>query len=318
MVINPNVSVIITSFNAGRFIKECIESVLNQTYKDYEIIVVDGGSTDNTFEEIKPFEDKINFIKLTKRESRGSQESFHRNQGIQVAKGEYFVFLDADDMILPEKLEIESRVLNEDSSLGMVYSDVYFCNESGENYSLISRKARPFSGDIFTHLVCGNFILIHSAMVKRECIEKVGYFDETLPACPDWDIWLRISPYYKVKYINIPLSKYRIHSTNISKIWEFMAEGQIKVLNKVLNHPQTFNNIALSKSVRAIIYYILAKQYCILKDKKQASIFAKKAITTNPFYIKSYILWLLILMGLEGSVFVGFEKKVGRLTRRLG
>lgn len=313
------ISVIITSFNAGRFIKECIQSVLNQTYEDYEIIIVDGGSTDNTFEEIKPFEDKINLIKLTQqKEYPLNQDAFHRNQGLKVANGEYIIFLDADDILLPKKLEIEASGLEKDSYLGMVYSDVYICNEYGKGYRLMSKRTRPFSGNIFAHLVVGNFIPVHSAMVKRECIEKIGPFDETLPACTDWEMWLRISAYYQIKYLNIPLAKYRIHSTNISKNWKFMAEGHIKVLNKVFNNPQLYNNIALNNSDRAIIYYTLSKQYCILKDKKQALSFVKKAITINPFYVKSYILLLLILIGIEGNVFVAFEKRVGKFTQRLG
>ncbi len=284
------ISVIITSFNAGRFIKECIQSVLNQTYEDYEIIVVDGGSTDNTFEEIKSFEDKITLIKLTtQRDYPLNQDAFHRNQGLKVAKGEYIIFLDADDLLLPKKLEMEISELEKDPSIGMVYSDVYICNEYGKECNLISKRTKPFSGNIFTHLLVESFIPVHAAMVRREDIEKVGLFDESLPACTDWEMWLRMSAYYQVKYINIPLAKYRVHSTNISKNWKFMAEGQIKVLNKVLNNSQLYNNIAINNSDRFIIYYTLSKQYCILKDRKQALSFVKKTITTNPFSIKPYI-----------------------------
>ena len=295
------VSVIIASFNAGKYIKECVESVLKQAYKEKEIIIVDGGSTDNTFQEIEGFGDDFRLIKLRMEEYalKGrdfSYESFHRNTGIKNASGDYFVFLDGDDLLGEEKLQLQVKMLQENPSFGMVYSDLYYCDEKGNNIELLSKKMKLYSGKIFSRLIKGNFIPVHAAMLPRTTVEKVGGFDENIGGSSDWEMWLRTSAYYEVGFIDKPLVKYRMHGSNISKKRYWRAMQTEVTIEKLLTMPGSYNNLRISMSQKAYLNYKAGCNYYFLNDKGKSVSSFLKAIINNPFYLKAYVFLLLRLI----------------------
>jgi glycosyltransferase involved in cell wall biosynthesis len=228
---SPIVSVILPTYNCALFLPESIGSILLQTYKSYEIIVVDDGSTDNTKEVLSPFMQRIKYIKLE--QNRGLPTA--RNIGIQSAQGKYIAFLDADDLWLPEKLEADMEYFDKHPDISMVYSRHININERG--YTLGSdRKKRLPSGNIFIRLFSEqNFIITSSVVVRREVFETAGLFDEQLFNCQDWDMWLRIAFYFKVAGINKPLVKYRHNPRSLSKNRNNVLKYQKLVIDKTYN-----------------------------------------------------------------------------------
>ncbi|MEK7290503.1 MAG: glycosyltransferase, partial [Planctomycetota bacterium] len=201
----PVVSVILPTYNCANFLPHSIQSILSQTYDSYEIIVVDDGSTDNTKEVLNPFMQRISYIKLE--QNKGLPAA--RNIGIKSALGKYIAFIDADDIWLPEKLQTDIKYFETYSEISMVYSKHINIDINGSVLDGDTKKRLP-SGNIFIQLFSEqNFIITSSVVVKKDVFETTGLFDEQLFNCQDWDMWLRITFYFKVAGINKTLVKYR-------------------------------------------------------------------------------------------------------------
>lgn len=213
MSTTPKVSVIIPAYNSARFVKEAIESVFAQTYGDYEIIVIDDGSIDNTKGVIAPYLDKIKYIY---QQNQGASSA--RNTGIRHSQGEYIAFLDADDIWLPEKLRIQVEYLNNNPDTAMVYSLDLRVDVNGrpcDNQSKLKRNLPR--GDIFDALFFRNFIKLSSVMVRKRILDTVGLFDESFTHSEDYELWLRIAREFKVFGIGEYLCKYRDTPQSLSK-----------------------------------------------------------------------------------------------------
>lgn len=212
MSTEPLVSVVIPTYNCAPYISEAIESVLNQTYQNIEIIVVDDGSVDHTKKVLKRF---IGKIKYYYQDNNGAPAA--RNAGLKVSSGDYFQLLDADDILLPNKIKFQIETFKKLScEYGVVYSGVRFFNYTNSS-KLMERGLHSFSGDILNKLIWENSILIHAALIKKECFEKVGGFNEDLQRCDDYEFWLRASSLgYKFYYINRVLALYRKRSDSLT------------------------------------------------------------------------------------------------------
>lgn len=226
----PLVSVIIPSYNAGKFIAAAVDSVLGQTYKNYEIVVVDDGSTDNTKEVLKPYIDqgKIRYIY-----QENKKQAAARNNGIKHSRGELLAFLDADDVWLPGKLELQVPLFR-DEEVGMVYGNGVIWENGSERPR--SPTKGPQKGNIFYPLmVYGSHIWASTVILRRECVDKVGLFNESKSyvGTEDYDMWLRVAYHYKVDYVPEVVEKYRIHGDNVSLDTDVMFNDQITVVKDV-------------------------------------------------------------------------------------
>ncbi|MDD5593811.1 MAG: glycosyltransferase, partial [Candidatus Margulisbacteria bacterium] len=188
----PEVSVIIPAYNYAAYTVEAVESVLAQTYKDYELIVVDDGSTDGTGEALRRFGDRIRYFYKT---NGGACSA--RNFGIQRAQGRYIALLDCDDLFLPAKLETSLKAFT-DKRTGLVYTGVYLIDAAGKVTG--ENRTPGHSGRVLEQLVLSNFINNPSVVIDRECFDRVGLFDEKMFFAADWDMWLRIAEKYEIKY----------------------------------------------------------------------------------------------------------------------
>jgi glycosyltransferase involved in cell wall biosynthesis len=203
------VSVIILTYNRADRLTEAIESVLNQTFRDLELIIVDNYSSDNTQSVVDSFHDER--IRYFKNKNRGFL-GINRNFGIEKAKGEYIAFLDDDDLWLPEKLEKQVKLMDSNKELGLVYADCYIMDEAGslwEKTYFASRK--PIRGAALKGLLQENTIAILTAMVRKEALDRVGGFSTKYIIAQDYDLWLRIVQDYPIDFIDEPLAKYRLH-----------------------------------------------------------------------------------------------------------
>jgi len=208
---SPKVSVIIPTYNRGQFIVQALESVLSQTFHDYEIVVIDDGSKDNTREILKRFESKIRPIY---QDNQGISKT--RNRGIKESFGEYIAFLDSDDYWTSDKLAQQVKILDSKPKVGIVYGRMPIINEQGER---VGMKPAGVSGKNFKELleVWGD-LPTSSIMTRRECFEKAGLFDTSLATMEDIDMWIRIARHYDLFEIEDRiLAYYRRHNQQITK-----------------------------------------------------------------------------------------------------
>lgn len=240
---NPLVSIIIPSYNMGGLVVRAVESVLNQTYKEIEIIVVDDGSTDDTRLQLEPYKERITYLYKT----NGGVCSA-RNAGLRQAKGEYLGLLDSDDCYMPEKVQRCLDFLQKNTDYGFVHTDIYFVDRDGE---VLGRSNHPKSrhiGWITDKLLMGNFIANPTNFFRRECYERCGGYEEALFPPGDWDLWLRISRYYKIGYIDMPLSKYSVISNSCFNDLERTRREEKWVLDNFFKDGQRWNGLTKAKA----------------------------------------------------------------------
>lgn len=275
----PKVSVIIPTYNRAHFVIEAIESVLNQTFQDFEIIVVDDGSTDNTREALKKFGSKIRY---TYQENRGVAAA--RNTGIRAAKGEFIAFLDHDDLWLPDKLSIQMDAFSKNKEVGLVYTDCVAFDKEGKLPK--GDRIRP-SGWVFKQLFRRPFGLLTGVVCKKECFNKCGLFNESFFTSDDYDMCLRISTKHKFLFIDQPLFRRRVHSHSLGTVLPMMRLEHKKILEKTYSQfkdsmkiSNLFYRKRMSKQCKRI-----AQDYYNKGDTKKAREFYLKAIKYTPYRI---------------------------------
>jgi glycosyltransferase involved in cell wall biosynthesis len=208
----PAVSVVIATYNYGRFLAETLESVRRQTFADYEVVVVDDGSTDNTSAIIQPYlaDRRLRYVCT---EHMGQAAA--KNRGIALARAPLVAFLDADDIWLPGKLTRQVERFQSDPELGVVYSRRLLIDQDG--WQLTYKEPGLHRGDILDAMFLGNFICFSSSMVRRAVFERVGGFDERLALAVDYDLWLRVAVDHRFDYVDEPLVKYRVGHASLSR-----------------------------------------------------------------------------------------------------
>ncbi|MBE8991538.1 glycosyltransferase family 2 protein [Nostoc sp. LEGE 12450] len=185
---SPQISVIIPAYNAERTILETIASAQQQTFSDFELIVINDGSTDGTLELLNSVEDPR--LKIFSYSNGGLPVA--RNRGISQASGEFITFLDADDLWTPDKLEAQVAALQQHPEAGLAYSWTYFMDDKGESFH--TSNTVTFEGNVYSNLLLGNFLESGSnPLIRRQAIDTVGEFDSTLKYCEDWEYWLRLA-----------------------------------------------------------------------------------------------------------------------------
>src|SRR3989338_533004 len=213
----PKISVIIPTYNYGSHISEAIESVLAQSYRNFEAIIVDDGSTDKTAEVVKRFRRQYpNEIQYLYQENAGSGAA--RNNGIRRSRGEYIAFLDADDIWQPTKLEQQISILEKNNMVSLNFTNASIL-KNGKISGVYVRAddKTKLSSDLFYHLLLRNFVPFSSIMVKRSVFESAGFFDEAIHYSEDTEWLLRIARVCSIGYIDQCLVSYRVHEANKSR-----------------------------------------------------------------------------------------------------
>lgn len=222
----PTVSVVISTYNRADLLDQTLASVFAQTYRDFEVIVVDDGSTDHTRRTVQKYGDRINFI-----HQRNSGRSLARNAGIAAARGEYIAFLDDDDLWLPRKVELQVRIFEASPDVDVVYSPMRVIG--GSAHGAVWNEAAPAREHLIEQLLSRNCVGNPSVvMVRRASLEAVGLFDPYVEPCEDWDFWIRLAIRgCNFQFIPEPLIEYRVHESNTSL--QRLHSGFLAVLNKV-------------------------------------------------------------------------------------
>lgn len=238
---NEFVSIIIPTYQRARSIMDSVNSILNQTYSNFELLIIDDGSTDNTKELIESINDKR--IKYHQTPSNMGAAAA-RNYGLKLAEYDYIAFHDSDDTWHPNKLEKQMQLIQENPNYGMVYCKMELIN--------LDRKANATSipsfmpknetdvtilqGNIFNKLLKENFIGIPTILIKKECFDEIGLLDDSYKALEDWELMLRIAQSYEIGYINEPLYTYYINNSDcISGNIGAYFEARLKLVQKYKN-----------------------------------------------------------------------------------
>jgi glycosyltransferase involved in cell wall biosynthesis len=302
----PLVSVVIPTYNSDKFIAQAVQSVLEQTYRSFELIVVDDGSTDETKDVLCQFNNSIRY-----HYQKNSGPSSTRNAGIKMAEGEYISFLDADDIWSPNKIEAQLDFLERHRDIGLVFSDI----EEFDKEKIIHERSRlvvqvyghegalqvPLQ-DPFRNLLTKNFICTSTVMVRSECFKKAGLFEESLRIGEDRDMWLRIAAYYKIARLPLVLCKKRVHDFNISGDMELYTSSLIKVLEKHLHlFPDLVPSSLIKKKLSQL--YLSCGFGLLLKNRKRES---RKMALRSLSYTPTIRVFVLILLTFLGHSIIQF------------
>lgn len=284
----PQVSVIIPTHKRPFFLPRAISSVLAQTYQDWEMIVVDDASNDETGAIVKSFSDpRIQY--LYHEVAKGGSAA--RNTGILKGQGKFLAFLDDDDEWFPHKLQCQVDLLERSpSKVGVVFAGCKKIEQSSG--SVLGTHIPTMKGDLSKELLLHNSVgSTSSVLLKRECLQQVGLFDETLPSGQDYDLWIRISKAWHFTCVSEILFHYYIHEGQITNNPEAISRGVELLFHKL------DQNKNILKSNNCQRYFYAGMLYCLKGELTQGRKSFVKAIQLRPLQMKLYLVLCLSFFG---------------------
>ena len=284
------VSVVIATFNMGRYLPQAVQSVLSQTYGNVEILIIDDGSNDDTAQIIRRW-DQDERVRVYRQPNGGQAQA--RNRGVALSKGQYVAFLDADDEWLSHKLS-RQMPLFANPQVGVVYSE-YECMDA-EGRALPKPPTRMFRGRVTAALLIDNFVSFQTAVVRRECLERHGAFDESVRMGDDYDLWLRLSAHYAFDFIPQPTARYRVWSGQMSKNYRRRYESAIRTMRRFLEHNPGLVSAAQIRAAWAHTYTGRGNN-ALWQERKRAAAMQDylRALSFRPHHWPA---WRAILRGL--------------------
>tara|TARA_B100000795_G_C22802851_1_gene442881 strand:- start:2377 stop:3732 length:1356 start_codon:yes stop_codon:yes gene_type:complete len=241
----PLITVYITNHNYGKYIKQSIDSVFNQTYKNFELIIIDDGSIDNSKAIIEKYKNNKK-VKIIYQNNKGLTIS--NNIAIKFCKGEYITRLDADDWLDPNFLQIMANTAKKNKNSAMIFCNYYLTNSKGQVIDQFYRHEfkKVKLMDQPAHGAC--------SLIKTKILKEIGGYDEQFSCQDGVDLWFKIIGNYKVKNVNLPLFYYRQHNKSLTKNVEKIYKTRDKILNKHTQNKKNFNNILAIIPVRGENY----------------------------------------------------------------
>ena len=311
------VSIIIPAYNAESTILETIESVQKQTFSDWELIVIDDGSTDRSLEILSTVTDS----RLMVFSYKNAGVSVARNRGISHAKSDFIAFLDADDLWTPDKLELQLAALKKHPEAGVAYSWTMNMNSTGDTF--YSGDKVYFQGNVYVELLISNFIANGSnLLIRREAIESIGEFDPNLIPCEDWDYYLRLASEWHFVLVPKPQILYRQSSRSQSAKVDVMEKGYLAVINKAFKVAPRELQLLKNKSLANAYQYFTGIQLASITNTKQLRQAAHKlwkAISFEPQILlerrtQRYLLKILIVLLMSPKFSKYVTKPIGLST----
>lgn len=284
----PKVSVVIPAYNSMKYLPDTLKSVWHQTYTDFEVILVNDGSSDNIKEWASQIKDSR--FKFISQPNQGASAA--RNAGILASTGEYIALLDADDLWAPTKLETHVLCLDNHPEVGLVCSWTAMMNAQGQPTGRLLKPAAD--GNVYSKILVQNIVDCPSAVIRRSCFDKIGLFDTSIRYNEDWEMWIRIAAAYNFSVIQEPLVYYRQHPNNVSKNWRQMQLGFNKVIQSAFKSaPKELQH--LKKPSYGHANLVLAWKALQSKDKdfQLAANFRASALQYDPKQILSQEFWRL-------------------------
>jgi len=291
----PEVSVVIATYNRGALLERALDSVLGQTFRDYEVVVADDGSTDDTEERLKKYGSGVRVLKL----EHDGRPSRVRNRAIREASGAFLAFLDSDDAWAPEKLERQVGLMRRDPGLVLCYTDTGFVDEGGRFLFLHSSRERPASGRVLTALLQRNFIALSTALARADAVRSVGGFEPSLRMAEDWCLWLRLSAKGGVAFVNERLCTNTVGHQEITGDKAALFEDALRALDLVGAEltPESGEHVAGLRRGRARMASMLARNYLFSGRAGDARRLYSKALADDPLRVEALPFYALSLLG---------------------
>ena len=219
---SPLVSIVIPTYNCERYIRETVQSIVDQTMADWELVIVDDGSTDATVDIARKLDPRIQVL-----EQANAGVCVARNRGFEASRGRFLCFMDHDDIWYPEKLARQMGWMERRPELGVVYSNCIFWHARDGAFPTPAQMRPaddadvldlPFTGWVYHQFMLDSCALTSSAMIRREALDACGLFDVDLPYSEDWDLFLRLSRHYQFAQMHWPSTLYRQHQKQGSRV----------------------------------------------------------------------------------------------------
>jgi glycosyltransferase involved in cell wall biosynthesis len=274
----PTVTVVIPAYNAIRYLSETMETVLNQTYQDFEVLVINDGSTDETPNWVNKLSEKEPRVRMVSQANQGLAGA--RSSGVINARGKYIAFIDADDLWELTKLAKQVDSLESNPQAGLCYTWTALADSEGKATGRVINS--DAEGDVWKQLTEMNIVCCGSTpMIRRSCFDDVGLFAHDISPSDDWDMWWRISAKYPFTVLKEPLIRYRQHSNNSSKKCEQMLKtSRILIERNFANVPTEL--LHYRNRSYGCIYIYLGWRAIENQDYKQAIEFLDQAIAHRP------------------------------------
>lgn len=290
--LNPLVSVLISTYNRANLLVRAIKSVLNQSYYNFELLIVDAASTDETSKVVNSFSDnRIRYIKFDKKINKSQAV----NQAISVMKGDYLTILDDDDELIPKMLEMEINALhNTPANIGFVFGKAIVIR-NGKIF-IFPRRIYPKKADFYKAQLHSTALSLWGTLIKRTCLKKVGLLNEELVLGEDWEFMLRLLKCYDYKYINSIVYKANYNDPgSISHIsLDLIKNYSERIRSYKIFLESHFDEIQSFKRILAKLYFRIARNLYNLHKYDSSQQFLRLTFLTNPINFRP-ILWLLLL-----------------------
>jgi glycosyltransferase involved in cell wall biosynthesis len=278
-----HVTVITANYNGSRFLARAIESVLNQSHRQIEYIIVDDGSSDNSKKIIEHYAAQDRRVKQILLPNN-SGVARARNIGIENSTGEFITFLDADDIWAPTKVERQLAVFRQHPRAGLVVTGAELIDENDRSSPGKKNRKRTQQGQVSLYdYLAGKCLLSINAMTRRECLDKSGLFNPDYVIGEDYELWMRITRNYDYYYVDEPLHRYRIHCNNATRDKLANRESKVKILQDMLaNNPELPEQLGRRfKRIMQRKYNSLGKAYYFAGRLADAQVCFDKALAIN-------------------------------------
>jgi glycosyltransferase involved in cell wall biosynthesis len=289
----PLISVVIPVYNGEKTIQKTIQSVLRQTLSDFELIVINDGSQDSTLEIVNSIEDS----RITVFSYPNAGLAASRNRGIYQASGEYISFIDADDLWTPDKLESQLKALQENPQAAVAYSWTNcideFCQFSRRGNYIIA------NGYVYPRLLLMDFLENGSnVLIRRQAFNEVGYFDESLSAVEDWDMWLRLAIRYHFVAVQSPQILYRVSANSMSDNLDKMETACLQVIERAFSQsPESLQHLkkpSIANIYKYLTFKVLDGQPSPLRGLAALRLL-DKTVKNDPYFLRSRVILKIIL-----------------------
>jgi glycosyltransferase involved in cell wall biosynthesis len=285
-----SVSVVLTCYDGARWISKAIESILAQTYKDFELLIIDDGSKDDSKEIASSYlcDNRMRYIY---QENRGFSGAV--NRGIKESIGSLVGFIGQDDLWMPNKLELQVKYLDEHKDVDLVHSRCYSINSEDKIIKMNDVKMPNCSStrSFIEQLFLNNFIGFETVLLKRKCFDKIGFFDERMVGFSDHDMWLRIAGEFNIAYVNSSLVKKREHALQFSKnMIEQGLRDEFLLVNKAIHQYPFLKKVERKKL--ASLYYALGTVMLQKENDEKAKQNFLKAFKCRPWELKAIMAYI--------------------------
>jgi glycosyltransferase involved in cell wall biosynthesis len=295
-MINSRVVVVVPCFNSQNTLGQTLDSVLRQSFLEFCVVAVNDGSTDRTENVLEEYSKRYP-KKLLVISQRNQGQTVAKNVGLKNTQSEFVAFIDSDDLWAHNKLEKQVALLAANPNVDLCYTAAHQIDVKGSLVGRI-RVSPTHRGRCVNELITNNNIVASSVMVRRIAVDRAGLFDESLPACENWDLWIRIARNCELDYIDEPLTSYRLHPNNMSKNYEKIMQARLRVIDKHL--PAGSDDPWIRQQRQAALYkahFNSAKSYIESLRLTEARSELAKVLRIKPMKTACYVLYLKTLLG---------------------